>query len=97
MTDIWKFLHLYVRILQKKIKYENIINYDWYIFGVSRRIGITVAPIDEHLFVLKFWHFDGPQEPEIANFKSDAFWKIKWHYFHEHKNYEISTALFEIQ
>ena len=67
--------------------------------GVSRRIGITVAPTDEHLFVLKFWHFDGPQEPEIVNFKSpcDAFWKIKWHYFHEHKNYEISTALFEIQ
>ena len=28
----YQFLHLYVRILQKKIKYENIINYDWYIF-----------------------------------------------------------------
>ena len=48
----YQFLHLYVRILQKRIKCENIINFDWKLFGVSRRIDITVAPIDENLFIL---------------------------------------------
>ena len=52
------------------------------LFGVSRRIGRTVALIDENLFGLKFWHNDGPHKPEIMNSKSpdSVFWKIKWHY-----------------